>query len=44
MKTILAGFMALGMILSTGIIAANSAHAANLYVPDRTTVTGNAAG
>lgn len=44
MKTILAAFMALGMVLSTAIVVSGSAHASNLYVPDRTTVTGNAAG
>lgn len=44
MKTILAAFMALGMMVSTGILASGTAHAANQYAPNRTTVTGNAAG
>lgn len=45
MKTILAGFLALGMIVSTGIVAAGSAHAASANNwNDRVTVTGNAAG
>jgi hypothetical protein len=44
MKTILAAFMALGLVFSTGVLVAGSAHASNLYVPNSTTVTGNAAG
>ncbi len=43
MKTILAAFMALGMVVSTGLIASGSAHAAPGFT-DRTTVSGNAAG
>jgi hypothetical protein len=41
MKAIIAGFLALGMALSTGIVAAQAATA---YTPNRTTVTGDAAG
>lgn len=44
MKTILAAFMALGMVFSAGIMVSGTAHASNLYVPNSTTVTGNAAG
>ncbi|HET6183811.1 MAG TPA: hypothetical protein VFA03_09480 [Acetobacteraceae bacterium] len=44
MKTLLAGFLALGMIVSTGIAFAGSAHAANAYVGDRVTVSGDNAG
>jgi hypothetical protein len=45
MKTILAAFMALGMVLSTGIIATGAAHAAGTsHYSDRATVTGNEAG
>ncbi len=43
MKTILAAFLALGMVISTGIVASGAAHAAD-FAPDRTTVTGNEAG
>ena len=42
MKTILAAFMALGMVISTGIMA-SSAHAATTNW-NQTTVSGNAAG
>jgi hypothetical protein len=41
MKTILAAFLALGMAMSSGIVAAQAATA---YTPNRTTVTGDAAG
>jgi hypothetical protein len=41
MKTILAGFLALGMAMSSGIVAAQ---AATVYTPNTTTVTGDAAG
>ena len=41
MKTIIAGFLALGMALSTGVVAAQAATA---YTPNTTTVTGDAAG
>ena len=41
MKTLIAGFLALGMALSTGIVAAQ---AATNYVPNNTVVTGDAAG
>jgi hypothetical protein len=44
MKTILAAFMAFGMVFSTAIVVSGSAQASNLYVPNSTTVTGNAAG
>lgn len=43
MKTILAAFMALGMVVSTGIMA-TSAHAATSTQWNQTTVSGNAAG
>jgi hypothetical protein len=42
MKTILAAFLALGMAMSTGIVAAQAATSA--YVPNRSTVTGDQAG
>jgi hypothetical protein len=41
MKTIIAGFLALGMALSTGVVAPQAATA---YTPNTTTVTGDAAG
>ena len=41
MKTILAGFLALGMAMSSGIVVAQ---AATVYTPNTTTVTGDAAG
>jgi hypothetical protein len=41
MKTILAGFLVLGMAMSSGIVAAQ---AATVYTPNSTTVTGDAAG
>jgi hypothetical protein len=44
MKTILAAFMALGVVLSTGILAAGTAQAAYSFDNNRTTVSGNAAG
>lgn len=44
MKTILAAFMALGMVLSTGIMATGAAHAANATNWNQTTVSGDAAG
>lgn len=43
MKTILAAFMVLGMVISTGIMT-TSAHAANTTNWNQTTVSGNAAG
>ena len=43
MKTILAAFMVLGMVISTGIMTI-SAHAANTTNWNETTVSGNAAG
>ncbi|MEO8715939.1 MAG: hypothetical protein ABI369_13090 [Acetobacteraceae bacterium] len=44
MKTILAAFMALGMVISTGLIATGAAHAADYNQWNKTTITGNAAG
>jgi hypothetical protein len=41
MKTLVAGFLALGMALSSGIV---TAQAATVYTPNRTTVSGDAAG
>jgi hypothetical protein len=41
MRTILAGFLALGMALSSGIVAAQ---AATVFTPNTTMVTGNEAG
>lgn len=45
MKTLFAGVLALGMIVSTGLVAATSAHAANgNNFNDRITFTGNGEG
>lgn len=46
MKTILAAFLALGMVVSTGILASGTAQAASYdgFNAHRTTVTGNEAG
>ena len=41
MKTLIAGFLAIGMAMSSGNVAAQAATA---YVPNSTTVTGDAAG
>jgi hypothetical protein len=44
MKKLLAGFLALGLIGSTGLVAASSAQAASSINWNKVTVSGNEAG